>query len=1650
MKFTGEKVFDIEGDKTAKKATTKEYQFKANPDVNIDMSKFSISNLDKMMYDTYGRAEQTMTNVGSSGVGSSKYDKGVTLGQIDQLEAFRASQQGLGAKTFNTIVGGLSSGAVGALKGFSAMADAGMQLVGAMEDFDKSALTELLQNTQDLINENTPLYRKNRDKTFDFGDSSFYFEILKGGLDSAVAFGIPGGVYGRAASALFKGLGKASIAGKRLDVLTRFYGSKVAMPNFAQSGTQLTGAFLSNYAEGTIMGLESYDSEKEKLMIVGERNARERKAKELNISPEEVELTEKDYNDIEDYSIKEAAKAGHFMRDWNHMLLFSNMHQMKAMAGVKQWIKGGGSTTARQMQSKIYKPTEWGFWKDQLIGAPVEAAEEIIQNVIQMEGRYRADTRAMQKGLSFKAEELESSELDFNRRVLEFATSDQALLEGLMGAVGGPIQYAVTSAPFQKAQRKEANTRYATQQAIIGKNKEFIENKLKQSITAEQLASDFEAYRDEYLGRDLSKDTPEQKAKDTEAFTKLLENTPLDTLIQENIFNGTLEDLEAQLTEAINKEVTTEEEKENVEFANKALTRMRELETRFQTYSKYINGSDIFAADLRGERLAQISSDLTESFANREAKLTTDINAFIEDHFTKLYGSNYKTQDVQFSSHFELVRTNDKDEVIEDSKKEVNSVSDIINGVKEGYSFRYTNLAKGDSKNVDFIDSINKTYKNRILLDETNKLITKNILFSNEAKKLEYQSLYAQFKDALESVDENEVHEMGVVKTNLENLLKNKRFTSKEKDADNNPIPKYTQLQTLIKSTIEDIDKKIQFIENNERNLESEKANEVKQTSKADEAAARTTPKDTATTTTIDDIIGEQDGDPIEDEIVGDEVPANQGLAAAMENTAISGKHTFPPLGKFNQELLNLGPIEERTEAQKKYKFVNPDTGKAEEIHTARVIAQDEKNDIIQVSFASNPDKFYDFDTQDGENSRLIGTEKEYKALQANPKTETTPVTDGTQTSETRTSQESDIAKNQILNDKKVDGINNVEPVITDANAALKSMQNQIALAKDLESAENGVDVIVNPTTGEKESANVKVLDFNFSIDKDSPYNAFMNNKENKEGVVVKMVVEVFPKNAKALFPASETEVLQAIEIFNKLKAAGVKSLKDKQTVIDEAEYDILMNYLPIRFAVKDKPAIFSWMHVKNKKSKRQQKIAERNLREDVINGALSGTSVERVIKGQGPGRLNVLPNGPAKVIEFFESTNEQGDRQVDTVKLEKAVMHTSIGGALVAINEKDKNTFQEVFLSHTDAEGASHGWEGVITLAVPTLSGKLFPIKLNTLNHSLESASVVAEILREMAKPITKGEANIGDMPISKALPNVYQWLKTNMPTIFYQGDNIKVKEVLSDLVYYGKSSEDKYGRLTIKNGVITIGDGSNENFSENKKPLTFTYNSLLNQDSFDKLIQFITEVKPYNVNVKKIKNGTKAARIAYMKHIFSNFMETTVDLNNAFVKDYNGNPNISRLQRLNNGHIYISSLPIGETAETGTITEVETEQPTTAGVIVTEQSETDKLLKRPDNKGKVTVANQPATKTTEPSLNAVQTSSNIKPVVSAEKQVESQVKPLDSSEEKTNLQKEKTAEEMQKNNIEEIENCPLGAKPSTPEVKPKLKLASTLKLKK
>lgn len=729
---------------------------------------------------------QSSYDLGDTGLGQSQYDNNISLDTILEggLNSVRASRQGFFDKLSNTLIGGVSSGGITAVEGVSNLVDQVSNLVSGADQWEQSAFTELLGEAKKGINTNLPIYRKNPNEVFDLSDSGWYFELTKGIIDSAIGFGVPGAGYAGLVGKIGSGLGRAAIMGKRLDVLSRAYMGA----NFAPNVGRGAAALLSNLSEGTVLALETYDQTKESSMKSLTENALDKKKQTLlnNGATEEeisnVFLDQDELKRIEDEAIKIAGDAGHYVRNANILLAATGQLQFKGIFGLNKSV-------ARDL---VRQPSKAQFWKNQLTGAPVEALEEISQGVLQKESAYQAQQKLIKAGVEIKSEDLISLEDNLGSRLLEFATSDETLLEGLMGLVSGPFQYAIVQAPFNSGQKEQQNKRFAIQQSVIGGNQQWIKNSLTQSEKATDLASRWEEFRDEYQIQD--KPSEEQTAK----FFELIENSSFDILAVQNFFTGTTEKLEQSLNEVLQDENATEPEKES---AQKHLGRLKELEAKFVSFNKYEDGANMFSKNLRIERLNEIEKVLTDAFTQSEANLTANLNAQLD----LLAEKDESFEGMENNIFIE----NDKGE-----KTGIRSVSELVGILKEN-KFKSDNIVA--TKKFQEILNSNDVYKkailNKINLDQLKTMRSQIIVGLDEDKSVNGQDLTARFNEIINSRSTDTKEKVEVLK-NLQSdkrLGKNKFDSFKQKLS--NEI-KRQETQLNVKATEVDTEEETKIKEN--------------------------------------------------------------------------------------------------------------------------------------------------------------------------------------------------------------------------------------------------------------------------------------------------------------------------------------------------------------------------------------------------------------------------------------------------------------------------------------------------------------------------------------------------------------------------------------------------------------------------------------------------------------------------------------------------------------------------------------------------------------------------------------------------------------------------------------------------------------------
>ena len=498
-----------------------------------------------------------------------KYDTNLTVEDLDNLERERALKQPTGAKAFNAVVGGVASGLLTAVQDFGYILDFenNIKRLAGTEYAEENWLTSAMKQSKEGLEKVMPIYRQS-DEVFDWSDPGFYFSTLKGILDSAVGFAIPGMAASKGISAIQKGLRAA----KYLEFLRASKGTE-------QIINSLASGYITNFVEGKMMAVEQFENSMNTLQqglvqdIFGQLKEMnpDLPGEELYKMAETQAKQQLDNGLRKQYETLAGEEANKFM-DRNKVFMLTDaigLHGIHKGAGfTRALIKDKGFTAWAKRFGELSSD-------NLLVQAGKEGIEEISQNVLQMEGQYQAAKKA--------GRDVSATPDNLADRIYEFATSEQALLEGMMGLFGGGPQRILTEAVsgnFTKGAKDQQAKAYQDQQDQIAKNTEFLNSKLGSYARAQALRA-------------------EAIAKGEDNLANFVKDNQFLTLATENFVRGTTEQLERSLQDIA--EGVTEQERiangwdENYqEQAKEQLAELKRLESAYNKYTRYENQAEVF------------------------------------------------------------------------------------------------------------------------------------------------------------------------------------------------------------------------------------------------------------------------------------------------------------------------------------------------------------------------------------------------------------------------------------------------------------------------------------------------------------------------------------------------------------------------------------------------------------------------------------------------------------------------------------------------------------------------------------------------------------------------------------------------------------------------------------------------------------------------------------------------------------------------------------------------------------------------------------------------------------------------------------------------------------------------------------------------
>lgn len=533
------------------------------------------------------------------------------------------------------------------------------------QDFEGNVISEASKQFKNNIREEyMPIYKKDLESTFAWGDSAFYFSSAREILDSAIGFGLMGGT-----TALgIKGIGKlsakltkmAASGAKAASTRNRLAAlDKILTGKYGQGASALAGGIFMNDLEGTMMGIEVYEQAMEEFAP--------------DIISKKI---------TEEQAMIEANKAASEFKLYNRMFAATDAIGLLGLTGAATRTRNILRTPGWKGRFKEMTNSALGLNADNLLlQGSKEALEEIGQNALQAEELYNIRQKTSQP--DYEDKRLENmSKAD---RLIHFGTRTEALYEGLLGFLGGGPQRIlseVSSGKYGKKAREQQANLYALQQQQLANNLKFVTENLKSE-------GDYQTALNKAV-----------EDGDEAAIQALKENKSLDLFVR-NFEAGTTDNLETTLQEIADgnfppqmQGFTQEEKEEATKNANELLEKLPEVEKSWLAYSQYANGGELWITDQQ----RKIAKDVIKNYQKQKNTLQETIRENAES-----LASNSKVAQA-VRNELGDNKVADLEGLTEADKKEVNAI------VKKAYASKEAQDLYGDDGIVNTIKKM-QTYQ---------------------------------------------------------------------------------------------------------------------------------------------------------------------------------------------------------------------------------------------------------------------------------------------------------------------------------------------------------------------------------------------------------------------------------------------------------------------------------------------------------------------------------------------------------------------------------------------------------------------------------------------------------------------------------------------------------------------------------------------------------------------------------------------------------------------------------------------------------------------------------------------------------------------------------------------------------------------------
>jgi hypothetical protein len=1372
--------------------------------------------------------------VGNTGIGKSQYDKNIPFGQIHKLDQIRASRQSGPAQAFNALVGGIGGGILTGLEDVGYIFDweNNINRIRGIEHVESNFFSEFMKENKEALYEHLPIYRKDASKVFDWSDSGFYWEVFRGSLESAVAFG---GV-GMGAGAAVKGIGAGirAMAGagnlaraNRLRTWTDLAGKSIA-DGYAGN---ITAAAITNFGEGKLMALELYEQAYEKNL---ENELQDYRNKHNGEDPDAETLKQIQLNVSNDAGI-----AANSFINRNRAFAAIEFLQLRSL------FKATGLT-----RDIAVKPSLKNLMWAELKNAPKEGLEEIGQNIAQMEGTYETEQRLKDRGV--KIDDPISESKSFADRFWEFGLSDQALLEGMMGLISGPIQYTVTKAPFRNAKAEEK--RYTDQQATMAKNKEFMKNFLNTVINR-------------------GKATKEAEVKQNPLQTEAYKMQEFDALALQNFQRGTTQDLMDQMQDEMNSEENTAEEKEKIK---EYISRLEGMEQEYIKYQRYANPVGVF----QNRTYYRQHTELIKKIDEQNNQTVAELQQTFEPLLTAYNRTAKEENKTSFSDIVQAIASNDFTGIpvaIRQQIMENPEIGTVIGNNKaierfeselSGLQNRYNQMTRSDyqlgySQFENIIADQELTTEEKINkleeLEGNIKGLKNNIL--KEQVQRQRVSLQQAVKDAKETFEEAQkpATSENEAKVAKQNNKKEPELTPEEQEAKNyikktrealilNALAGNADVNEVKKMTDQDIKELLDNASQEELEALLGQYDEYQKMSQEEKDAFLANAPDTDLFIPIDSLpdASTEDDSTISDVEWGG---VTQQAEAKTEDIALQGIQEIK-IKKDEKSDFTLIVDEDNNVTFKttgkpvtSQKLINRALLKAKRIPFTKVTVPISKDKTMD--YAVTPDgRIFNID---GKNLASSGNE-----IQENSPTYK-KVIDVYNTKESQPVEKpitpTEVSEKEIKKAVEANKTVQVEPNDSSKEVALATNKHD-----EIEEAfaYNEVTATVNKDrnkaqdadTTKKVSTGVKVEMIYGPTDKFIEW-AFSGIDHTGTEVRIQLNPKPIDPTKSKGDPTTAIKANEAKAVFERLKRGEEVSAQEKKDMID---------YLPLRLYVPDKTNVAANLYAVRPKPGAEASVKnERDLRINVIATLLEGVDAQVKIQGQYGGDLQLISDdqfdNPAISLPDFKNTNPK----------DIPLMYVNGEGNLHDSNTRERHPdFQEtkVMLKETGKPMA-----GALFTVITKANGEQFPLKLNIRGLNDNEKSTVLNLFYNLANAEKAGQSLFESTVPPALLKNLDEADRT------FLGASPKYKDVLFYLVHEGKrTNSNPVTQLYLDNGIL--------HFGAETVNLKDKLDINLKKEALN---DFLDAYKTRSVDLRKLYPKSESYSPAYKAHMFNAGILTT-----------------------------------------------------------------------------------------------------------------------------------------------------------------------------